>query len=268
MNWVNKQKLPAIEAIKYNNWLCFKYNKLQQVLYSIFNKAQNYLIDFSLLNKISNKQPSLQPLFSEVKFVNSIIKYNNLLTPSCNKLFWRHLKIIVKDSMCLKNIVNIADAYLELDYQPLHFKTSLSIIIPKPNKELYDSSKIFKPIVLLNTIEKLIEKVISKRLQFYIYSNNFIHLSQLDGLKQYFLSNTSITLTYFICTGWVKNNYISTLAFDIARFFSSLNHCHFSLIFNKMKFDSKVSFFLQLFYKQKNIIFLEQFLLFFFQCRC
>ena len=51
-----------------------------------------------------------------MKFVNSIIKYNNLLTPSRSKLFWRHLKIIVKDSMCLKNIVNIADAYLELDY--------------------------------------------------------------------------------------------------------------------------------------------------------
>ena len=41
MNWINKQKLLAIEAIKYNNKLCLKINDLWQALHSIFNKAQN-----------------------------------------------------------------------------------------------------------------------------------------------------------------------------------------------------------------------------------
>jgi len=44
------------------------------------------------------------------------------------------------------------------------------IIIPKLNKESYDSPKFFRPIILLNTIEKLIEKVIGDRLQFQIIS--------------------------------------------------------------------------------------------------
>ena len=87
MNWVNKRNLPAIEAIKYNNWLCLKYNKLWQVLYSTFNKAQDCFIDFSLLNEVLNKQLSSWPLFSEVEFINSIMKCNNLSTPSFNKLF-------------------------------------------------------------------------------------------------------------------------------------------------------------------------------------
>jgi len=39
----------------------------------------------------------------------------------------------------------------------------------------YDSPKTFRPIVLLNTMGKLIEKVIGDRLQFYVVSNNFIH---------------------------------------------------------------------------------------------
>ena len=35
-----------------------------------------------------------------------------------------------------------------------------SLSSPKPNKILYDSSKIFCPIVLLNILEKLIKQVI------------------------------------------------------------------------------------------------------------
>ena len=66
--------------------------------------------------------------------------------------------------MCLKKIVNIADMCFELGYWSLHFKVFTSIIIFKPNKKLYDSSKTFRPIILLNIIGKLIEKVISERL--------------------------------------------------------------------------------------------------------
>ena len=53
------------------------------------------------------------------------------------------------------------------------------IIIPKPNKMSYDQAKSFHPIVLLNTLGKLIEKVIAERLQFTVVNNDFIHPSQL-----------------------------------------------------------------------------------------
>ena len=79
--------------------------------------------------------------------------------------------------MCLKKIINIADVCFELGHWHLHFKVFTSIIIPKPNKESYNSSKAFRSIVLLNTIGELIEKVISNRLQSQLISNNFIHLS-------------------------------------------------------------------------------------------
>ena len=58
----------------------------------------------------------------------------------------------------------------------LHFKTLTSIIIPKPNKALYDISKIFRPIVILNIFSKLIKKVIDKRLQFQALFKNVIYL--------------------------------------------------------------------------------------------
>ena len=77
----------------------------------------------------------------------------------------------------------------------------MSIIIPKHNKELYNSSKSFQPIALLNTLGKLIKKVIDNRLQFQSILNNFIHLSQLGGLKQRSTADAGVALTHFICSG-------------------------------------------------------------------
>ena len=100
------------------------------------------------------------------------------------------------------------------------------VVISKPNKQLYDHSKSFCSIVLLNMLGKLIKKVIDKRLQFHVMANDFIHLSQLGGLKFKSTTDAGITLIHIIHSGWVKNISTSTLAFDIAQFFPSLNH-HF-----------------------------------------
>jgi len=97
---------------------------------------------------------------------------------------WKYLKVIIKDDIYLKNFINIINVCINLQYELLHFKLSLSIIIPKPNKTLYNSPKMFQPIILLNTLRKLIKKVIGKRLQFQAISNNSIHSNQLRGLKQ------------------------------------------------------------------------------------
>ena len=101
----------------------------------------------------------------------------------------------------MKNIIAIANACFEIEYWPNHFKNSITIVISKPNKTLYNSLKSFRPIMLLNTLGKLIKKVIGDRLQFHIISNNFIHQSQLGGLKFKFTTDAGITLTHFICIG-------------------------------------------------------------------
>jgi len=91
----------------------------------------------------------------EEEFTSVIVKYNILSTSDPDKLAWRHLKYILKDKMCLKNIINNANVCLDIGYWPTHFKTSTTIVIPKPNKMLYDTSKLFRPIFLLNTLGKL-----------------------------------------------------------------------------------------------------------------
>jgi len=103
-------------------------------------------------------------LFSKEEFISSIAKYNNLSTSGLDKLSWRHFKSIIKNITCFRKLINIVNVCIKLGYWPLHFKVLTSIIISKPKKELYNSLKAFRPIVLLNTVDKLIEKVIGKKL--------------------------------------------------------------------------------------------------------
>ena len=261
MNWVNKHKLPAIEMIKYNGQPCLKLGDLWQVLHLSFNTAQFHYTDKNILNEIGLFTSTSWKQFLEEEFTSAITKCNNLSALSLDKLLWRYFKHILKDKLCLKNIIKIANMCIEVGYWPTYFKTLITIIILKPNNTLYNMPKFFRPIVLLNILGKLIEKVIGDRFQFHVISNNFIHQSQLGGLKFKSTMDASITLTHFIYMGWVKNLLTSTLAFDIVQFFLLFNHHLLSLILGKVEFDFHIiNFFFNYLINRKT---LEQFHFFF-----
>jgi len=78
--------------------------------------TQNYQIDMKLLEEIPSKPTMRWKLFLGEKFISSIAKCNNLLTFGPDKLLWKYLKRIVKDIVCLRKFINIADVCIELGY--------------------------------------------------------------------------------------------------------------------------------------------------------
>lgn len=134
-----------------------------------------------------------------------------------------------------QTLLIFANIYINLRFQSSHFKLSTLITISKPNKVAYDSSKYFWLIVLLNTLGKLINKIISERLQVQFISSNFIYFNQLGELKQCSTTDAELYLTYLIHTEWVKSLYTSNLTFDIIQFFSLLDHLLFLMILDKIQ---------------------------------
>jgi len=109
------------------------------------------------------------------KDTNAIEKYNNLSALGPNKLTWSHIKRIIKGEEYINRFIDITNACINLEYWPYYFKMSMTVIIPKPNKASYNSPKFFYPIILLNMIGKLFEKMIGEHLQFHMISNSFIY---------------------------------------------------------------------------------------------
>ena len=252
MNWISRCKLPATKAIKHNGHQCLSPESLWDTLHSTFNTVLNHQVDLNILSKIECKATSLWYPFSKEEFKQVISKCNDLSVPGPDKLTWCHLKYIIKQDECLVNIINIADTCINLGHWLNYFKYSTTVIIPKHNKMLYDQPKSFRPIVLLNTLEKLIEKVIAERIQFTVASNDFIHTSQLGGLKFKSTTDAGVALTHIVQSGWVKGKTTSTLAFDISQFFPSLNHRLLTLILEKAGLESKVSSFFTNYLVKRN----------------
>jgi len=136
--------------------------------------------------------------FSKQELINVIEKCNNSSALGLDKLTWNHIKSIIRNEDCIFKLIDIANACIDLGHWPSHFKTSTTIVIPKPNKFTYDFPKLYRPIVLLNMIGKLFKKMIGECLQFHTISNSFIHHSQLEGLKQRSTIDAGVVLTHII----------------------------------------------------------------------
>ena len=195
MNWVKKKSLPTIESISYKDQPCNSLLELWHVLYSLYNSTENRPINVSFLNKQPQADQIQWPSFSKQKFKDAIAKCSASLTPGPDHISWRHLKLLITSDRCLIKIMQIANACINLEYWLSHFKSSNTVVIPKPNKDSHNSPKSFHPIVLLNTTGKLIKKVISNCLQFHLSANSFLNSHLFDNAPQQmqeYISPTSL----------------------------------------------------------------------------
>jgi len=141
MNWVKKKNLPTIESISYEGQPCNTLPDLWHALHSSYNSAENRPTNASFLNEIPQADQIHWPPFSKQEFIDAIAKYSSSSTPGPDHIAWRHLKSLITNERCLQKIVNIANACIELEFWPSHFKSSNTVVIPKPNKINYDSPK-------------------------------------------------------------------------------------------------------------------------------
>jgi len=92
----------------------------------------------------------------------------------------------------------MANACIHLSYWLTHFQEIVLYHHSKTEQTITQFSEIFIFYILLNTLGKLIKKVISKRLQVYTIVSNFMHLCQLGGIKQCLITDAGVFITYLI----------------------------------------------------------------------
>jgi hypothetical protein len=94
--------------------------------------------------------------------------------------------------------------------------------------------------VLLNTLGKLIEKMISNRIQFDAVKYDVFHPNQVGGVRQRSTEDAGLYLTHVVRAGWAKGLKTSVLAFDLAQFFPSINHDVLLAVLAKQGFPPNV----------------------------
>ncbi|KAF8657549.1 hypothetical protein AX14_007865 [Amanita brunnescens Koide BX004] len=105
------------------------------------------------------------PLISLKELWDALRPTTNSSAPGPDHVTWRHLKLALSIPDTDAALVRLFNNVCREGTWPLHFKDSHSVIIPKPNKPDYTIPKAYRPIALLNTIGKLLTKILANRLQ-------------------------------------------------------------------------------------------------------
>jgi hypothetical protein len=151
---------------------------------------------------------------------------------------WCHLKCIVHNRYASRLFLWLANACLQSGHWPAEFKASTTVVIPKPGKLLYDTPKSFCPIVLLNTLGKMFEKMLSIGCNLKQPNMEPSIPTSLEG----FVRTPPKMLVAFLLMlskqDGVQNS--SMVAFDLAQFFPSINHDVLLSILDKQGFVPEV----------------------------
>jgi hypothetical protein len=167
MDWVGPCKTPPVMAILYQGVPCTSLDQLWNTLHSTFNSALDRPIDLSVLgNKWESPSIRAWVPYYAVEMSDALMGTSNRSAPRLDHIMWRHLKCIVHNGYTSHLFLWLANTCLQSGHWPAEFKASTTVVIPKPGKPLYDTPKSFCPIVLLNTLGKMFEKILSNRLQF------------------------------------------------------------------------------------------------------
>jgi hypothetical protein len=237
MAWTKARDLPSFEAMQGPTGPCTDITSLWGALHGHFTNAANRPVDLTILEYMPDHPARPWHQFTRQEVLDALEKTSNLSAPGPDHITWAHWKRILRQPGMAEVVAKLADQCYLTGTWPDLFKESLTVILTKPGKPDYTKPKVYRPIALLNTLGKLIEKMIACRFHFYGQAHQLFHPNQFGGTQQHSTTDAAIYLTHTVRVGWAKGLKTSVLAFDLAQFFPSINHEMLIALMAKMGFS-------------------------------
>jgi hypothetical protein len=166
--------------------------------------------------------------FNEDELTPLIKATSNKSAPGSSGIDWSLLKKgwdATKD-----HLIDVYNACLTLGYHPPIWKEAKVVAIPKPDKPDYSLPKVHRPISLLETMSKLLEKAVAKRMQHDIVAHELIHTNQFGGRAHSSCLDVGLTLLHDVQSAHRAGLKAGILLFDVRGFFDNVNHGRMSAI--------------------------------------
>lgn len=137
-------------------------------------------------------------------------------------------------------LAQLFTACLEIGYHPPCFKESTTIVLRKPQKPAYNVPKSYRPIALLNTMGKLLEKIVANRLSAALEEKGLLPEGQMGGRPRRSTLTAMELLVEKVRTVWNsdKRQVASLLCLDISGAFDYVSHDRLIHIMKRMGLPS------------------------------
>lgn len=219
-----------------------------------FTPANPREVDLSLLDEFEQAHTREFPPMSAAEMRDALARTSNHSAPGPDHVSWYWLKHIVSDQSASTRpstphddglntevqVLALFNACIQHGVHPRMFKVSCTVVIPKPNKTDYTKAKAYRPIVLLNCIGKLLEKIIARRMQFDGQQAGVLHPCQYGGTSQHSTVDAGIQLVHNVKEAWRQGMDSSALLLDVAQFFPSIQHNLLAGILRKQGFSDNL----------------------------
>ncbi|KAI0997711.1 hypothetical protein K3495_g10478 [Podosphaera aphanis] len=125
-----------------------------------------------------------------------------------------------------KVLAELFNACLIVGYHPKMFKESTTTVLRKPHKPRDDTPKSYRPIALLNSMGKLLEKLVANRISKAAEDFNLLPEEQMGARPKRSTISAVELLTEQIHTIWGKDKkkVASLLSLDISGAFDNVSH--------------------------------------------
>jgi hypothetical protein len=135
-----------------------------------------------------------------------------------------------------ETLTAVYNACLTLGHHPAIWKNAVVVVIPKPDRPDYTQAKAHRPISLLETMSKLLEKVVAQRMQHDIVAEELIPTTQFGGRRHSSCLDAGLTLLHDVQAAHSAGLKCGIVLFDVKGFFDHVNHARLVQVVQQMGF--------------------------------
>ena len=133
--------------------------------------------------------------------------------------------LILKETLklLLPHLHRIFNAYITNEYCPDHFRTSVTVILPKPGKN-HSIPKDYRSIALLNTIEKAMEFILVRRIAYLAETHNLLSSTHMGERRLRSCEHGIHYLLERIYQVWNSDKVVTLLLLNVSSVYDKVSH--------------------------------------------
>ncbi|KAI9035202.1 reverse transcriptase family protein [Aspergillus affinis] len=133
-------------------------------------------------------------------------------------LVWKHLWTYLRGT-----ITHLFTKSIELGCYPDRWKRARIVVLKKPGKSDYSLPGVYRPISLLNTLGKILEAVIARRLSFWAETYKLLPDTQFGGRPGRNTEQPLLVIANAVNRAWLRSKVVTLIAFDLKGAFNGVN---------------------------------------------
>ncbi|KAJ3552122.1 hypothetical protein NPX13_g11188 [Xylaria arbuscula] len=152
------------------------------------------------------------------------------------------------------HLTRIFNCSLTLGHCPEHFRRSTTVVLRKPGKDNYTVPKAYRPIALLNTIGKVMDAIIAKRISYMAETYQLLPDTHIGGRRLRSTEQALHIIIEKIYKAWNtgKGKVASLLLLDVSGAFDNVSHQRLLHNLRKRRLDEKVVRWIESFLKERK----------------